>query len=950
MPASISKEPQNVPLPQSPSPLSANQIPFSKRKGKEKQATGVSQKRRVALKSVDTTNSRNTSDVDLDWDWVSLADSYTSKVPPVFTKDGSYFFSLAGPHIKIYSVATGQVVSTLSAPQSASGDISSDLLTCAILNPHNAFQLITGSLNGRIHIWDFLDANLLKIIDISQPIYHLCAHEKYKDAVFVAVARPSKHKSKDDNAVVIRVSLKTAPTSKQSSVQKSSEISPIGKTRFPTGLALSASGEWLVATAGHKAYVTSLSSPNPQFTKYVSPERLCCLAFHPSEDYFATGDGKGNIRLWYCLNDQVNVKAVGVEKKTQTSSFHWHAHPVSSLAFTSNGAYLLSGGEEAVLAMWQLETGKKEFVPRVGAPISTVSLSKAGNEEEYLLGLADGTYLFISAASLKISRGYSKIRLDPSLLQNGASTSKITASPIVMHAATSTLILPSSHPSSLQIYSPTSSKFVFELEVSPSNRVARKDERPLEPAKIERTVINSSGEWMATIDRREGDANSHGEIYLKFWWWDRKAGFWILNTRIDRPHGLNKVTDIAFSPSLDSASLLLVTTGEDNNIKTWNVRTSKDKSASDFWAVRSTFSFRSQTPTSVSWAPDASLLAVSLGVYTVLYDPMTSTSHLILTTPECPEVSSNYFVGTSGRYLAVVGGHDLALWDLVLQSVRWHYRCPSSIKNVLSLKDSFVVLSEVGTTTCARVFSPTSSAPSRSLKLPFILRGVAPYTPTNFVGITHDWNVVVFGDNVAAISEEGSAARSIPTSSVSQARTLFQDIFGKSAFAPQSFTSNRSPSATASAPSKVRSLFDGPSYLMPPLESLFEDIMNDSLQPRQVKLTKTTEEDADMDMVVDEPADVPPPVVRRKLVMNEEEMEVFVDLFKAHSLKPKSHSQLPSARKAITNGVSKSKTNGHSPSKKPSVNLTPKIIPQGPTPSSSPLPVMNGKKRKTVSN
>lgn len=169
---------------------------------------------------------------------------------------------------------------------------------------------------------------------------------------------------------------------------------------------------------------------------------------------------------------------------------------------------------------------------------------------------------------------------DPSVLQSGASTSKITASPIVAHAATSTLILPSSHPSSLQIYSPTSSKFISELEVSPSNRVARKDEKPLEPAKIERTVVNSSGEWMATIDRREGDANSHGEIYLKFWWWDRKASFWILNTRIDRPHGLSKVTDIAFSPSRDSASLLLATTGEDNNIKTWSVRTSKDKSAS----------------------------------------------------------------------------------------------------------------------------------------------------------------------------------------------------------------------------------------------------------------------------------------------------------------------------------------------------------------------------------
>jgi NET1-associated nuclear protein 1 (U3 small nucleolar RNA-associated protein 17) len=148
------------------------------------------------------------------------------------------------------------------------------------------------------------------------------------------------------------------------------------------------------------------------FTKYVSPERLTCLAFHPSEEYFATGDGKGVIRLWYCLNDELAVHTKGVEKKTQTSSMHWHAHAVSTLTFTSNGAYLLSGGEEAVLVIWQLHTGRKEFVPRLGSAINTVAVarSKTG-EEEYLLGLADATYVFVNAGSLKISRSYSRVKI-----------------------------------------------------------------------------------------------------------------------------------------------------------------------------------------------------------------------------------------------------------------------------------------------------------------------------------------------------------------------------------------------------------------------------------------------------------------------------------------------------------------------------------------------------------
>jgi len=211
----------------------------------------------------------------------------------------------------------------------------------------------------------------------------------------------------DTNAAVLHVSLKTV-----GDTTKPAEIQPIGKMRLPTGLVFSPSGAWLIATGGNKVYIAMSSSFSSGFTKYVSPELVTCLAFHPLEEYFATGDVKGNIRIWYCLNDSLPVNVRGVEKKTQTTTLHWHAHAVSSITFTPNGAYLLSGGEESVLVIWQLHTRQKEFVPRVGAPIHTVSISRTGSgEEEYLLGLADATYLFINAATLKISRSYSRIKL-----------------------------------------------------------------------------------------------------------------------------------------------------------------------------------------------------------------------------------------------------------------------------------------------------------------------------------------------------------------------------------------------------------------------------------------------------------------------------------------------------------------------------------------------------------
>ena len=148
--------------------------------------------------------------------------------------------------------------------------------------------------------------------------------------------------------------------------------------------------------------------------------------------------------------------------------------------------------------------------------------------------------------------------------------------PLAVHSLTSSLILPSSHPSSLQVYSPLASKLLYELEVSPSNKISRRDEKPLEPCYIEYTSVSSSGDWLASVDCRDRDDGIRSESYLKIWRWDRTVDRWILNTRIDRPHGVQKVTCLAFSPSLrELHSIRLVSTGEDGDVKIWGLRTVK---------------------------------------------------------------------------------------------------------------------------------------------------------------------------------------------------------------------------------------------------------------------------------------------------------------------------------------------------------------------------------------
>jgi len=197
-------------------------------------------------------------------------------------------------------------------------------------------------------------------------------------------------------------------------VQKSSELLTVGKAHSVIGMGISASGKWLTVAGGSKIYVAPTSSLKSGFTKFVCPEKLTCFASHPAEDWLATGDETGQIRLWYCLKDDLSFESAREDKTAPTTTLRWHAHAIRAIEFTPNGAYLLSGGEESVLVIWQLHTGKKEFVPRVGAPINTISVCDTGDgvrEQEYLLGLDDGTLAFIRSSTLKLARTVARVRL-----------------------------------------------------------------------------------------------------------------------------------------------------------------------------------------------------------------------------------------------------------------------------------------------------------------------------------------------------------------------------------------------------------------------------------------------------------------------------------------------------------------------------------------------------------
>ncbi|KAE8199371.1 hypothetical protein A4X06_0g1338 [Tilletia controversa] len=454
--------------------------------------------------------------------------------------------------------------------------------------------------------------------------------------------------------------------------------SRLGKIKLiPAAIRLCPRAEHLILAGGTQIYVASLQRTRAEgggagegmlvdgardeeliacpdgLAKFTTSNTLTALAVHPTEKSIATGDITGKIRIFHGLleddflarrrsasddaEDEANPsskKEKEKEKKGSSSSsssssffgapstlLHWHAHAVSTLAYlplAATGARLLSGGEEATLVLWHVQSAgsgrvQKEFVPRLGAAIASVGLagsssssssSSGSEEEEIVCGLMDGSVIFLNPASLKVSRTFARLKVDASrALFSRAQRSRMPA-PLALQPTSQgepNLVLASGHPSTIQFYDPDEDGLVGELEVVGSNRVSRPDEAPIEPARVELVAFSpllaaasSSSEvadWMATVDaRRGGRGRFASEICLKFWMWDVEQGRYGLATSIDRPHGDEGVVSaLSFGflgPSSSSSSavvgkekkrrettsfenLVCVSTGSDGKVKSW---------------------------------------------------------------------------------------------------------------------------------------------------------------------------------------------------------------------------------------------------------------------------------------------------------------------------------------------------------------------------------------------
>ncbi|KAL8290144.1 hypothetical protein RQP46_003083 [Phenoliferia psychrophenolica] len=831
------------------------------------------------------------------WAWYPLADPTALTCPVIFSPDSLYCFIAAGATVKIYTVANAQLLSTLTLtppPQASDAAVTAadspkrrTKVSCLIINPDNPLQLIVGGLDGLLRLWDYREGTLLRTLDLGDPIQHLCAHASLPNQVFVAlvttpppgeesaaaVRKPKQRGGAHDDvdageakAGVYAISLKpqalaktgagtTNPTSANATFPRTpSRRMRLAQPRVVRALAVSPSGAFLISLNPGTVNICQTRHLNQGFaTQLDSTDTLTCLAFHPTESYFATGNARGQIRLWYGVLDGIDaakskdeVKSLTVtgpagttEPKTSTAVFHWHAHPVASLAFTPNGAYLLSGGEEAVMVLWQLHSGHREFVPRLGAPIVTLSVTNSVHAEQQVVArLRDGTVIFVGSQKLKISHTISGIKADPVRLSDLTNRPSVRV-PLAIEPLTKSLVVSAGHPSSLQFYSPSDDSQVLEVEISPSNRVAGVG-KPIEPTRVERVAFsvpaskNGKGErkgeyWMATSDVWE-NGDFAVERQLKFWRHRADGSGFTLATRVDRPHD-SAITSLSFSPSTDSP--LLLTTSTDGRIKVWAF-------VGDSWRCRTSLEYRSFAPVDAAWSHDGSMFAVAHARSVTLWSLASNT---LLHSFPCAAISpatNVEFIGEEGTILLAGGKHGTMTWDLL--SYEETFSMALDIQNIATRPQSSSFIATERALPSSSHTVPSSSAfvidlaptvpTTTAHHLPFPIRQatwlptLVPLSPTDIslAVINARGEVVLVGDAVANAFAVPTKASRLPSASTGQSR-LFDEIFGAAEKTPAtSSAAEKAPKRERAMPKSLAAL-DAPSHTLPAPRLLWKTML-----------------------------------------------------------------------------------------------------------------------------
>jgi len=406
---------------------------------------------------------------------------------------------------------------------------------------------------------------------------------------------------------------------------------------------------------------------------------------------------------------------------------------------------MISGGTETVLSLWQLDTGRQQFLPHMAATIQNLVVSRSGTS--YGIQLADNSAMVLSVAELMPTANMAGIQAcvlkfedspdstvwrieqdlrEANLVQRTpAAISSRDPSHLLLGVGQMQEInhsrpLMTSVPF-LQTFDLRSGHSLYRQSLTRSNvtnkNMAPNEHRISEP-RVTHMQLSFDGNWLATVDEwtppkrdmdfighqgmdLEVERKSRREVYLKFWQWLPKENTWELVSRIDSPHSLDhgvaagRILDLVADPS----SLLFATIGEDGIARTWVTKTrkrdgvvvrGKDGVASKTWNCQTAISIgkseldaRNSTHNGcVAFSEDGSLLAAAFdGTNPGLLHLLDHDSGRIRLSKNGMYEGKIVKIGFLGQDLITLS-NKILVYDLVLDEMRYSVKLGSSVTSL----------------------------------------------------------------------------------------------------------------------------------------------------------------------------------------------------------------------------------------------------------------------------
>ncbi|KAK3073237.1 NET1-associated nuclear protein 1 [Teratosphaeriaceae sp. CCFEE 6253] len=294
---------------------------------------------------------------------------------------------------------------------------------------------------------------------------------------------------------------------------------------------------------------------------------------------------------------------------------HWHRETVSAVKFSRDGSYLISGGKETVLVLWQLGTGNKQFLPHLTSEIERIVVSPEG--DRYAVQMGDNSIMVLSTSELKPVANFAGLQMvcappvpamarkDEVRAYYAAKESRKSAVAVLHPHQSNRLMLavPATQPKAqteaaearpfLQTYDLRTSRHVTRQALTRNNVTdfnLGPEKTPIASPDVVHMAISHDGLWLATVDEWMPPASDvdflgrstedvlnerekRRECFLKLWRWDEPQGHWTLSTRVDAPHaragkqtqGGGRVLALTAHP----VSAGFATVGEDCRVRTW---------------------------------------------------------------------------------------------------------------------------------------------------------------------------------------------------------------------------------------------------------------------------------------------------------------------------------------------------------------------------------------------